>query len=235
MSRLFAISDIHGCFNTFYDLVVNRINLTRSDKLVLLGDYIDRGPSSKEVIDFLIDLRDKDFNVVPLAGNHEQMLVDAFIDPHVLPLWIMNSGITTLESLHINSVKDIDPKYIGFFTQLPYFETAGDNLFVHAGFNDSLPDPFSDFTDMLWRCRTEYSNPVLRGKRIIHGHRPKTIDHVKNMIAKHSQDIPIDTGCVYDEEDGFGYLSALEINSMELISIKRIDDKNNSDIITLQQ
>jgi serine/threonine protein phosphatase 1 len=226
MSRLFAISDIHGCYKTFYDLVVNRINLTRADKLVLLGDYIDRGPSSKEVIDFIIDLRKNDFNVVPLAGNHEQMLVDAIRDPHVLPLWLMNSGTTTLESLHITAVTDIDPKYIDFFTGLSYFETEGDNIFVHAGFNDNASDPFSDFVEMIWRCRTEYSNPLFSGKRIIHGHRPKTIDHVKKMISGLSQVIPIDTGCVYDEEDGLGYLSAIEIRSMELISTKRVDDTN---------
>lgn len=226
MSRLFAISDIHGCFNTFYELVVNRIKLTRSDKLVLLGDYIDRGPSSKEVIDFIIDLRNKEFNVVTLAGNHEQMLVDALRDPHVLPLWLMNSGMTTLESLHINSITDFDPKYISFFTGLNYFEIDGKNIFVHAGFNDLAPDPFSDNIGMIWQCRTAYSNPVLSGKRIIHGHRPKTTAHVKEMISQRSSVIPIDTGCVYDEEDGYGYLSAIEINPMELISIKRLDSDN---------
>jgi serine/threonine protein phosphatase 1 len=226
MSRLFAISDIHGCFKTFHELVVSRISLKKSDKLVLLGDYIDRGPYSKEVIDFIIDLREKGYNVVPLAGNHEQMLVDAFRDTHLLPLWLLNSGTTTLESLHINSVTDIDPKYIDFFTCLPYFETDGDNIFVHAGFNDTAQDPFSDNVEMIWQCRTSYSHPVFKGKTIIHGHRPKTIDHVKKMISGLSQVIPIDTGCVYDDEDGFGNLSALEINSMELISVKRVDDDN---------
>jgi serine/threonine protein phosphatase 1 len=223
MNRLLAISDIHGCFKTFYELVVNRISLSRSDKLVLLGDYIDRGPSSKEVIDFIIDLREKKFNVVPLAGNHEQMLVDAFRDPHVLPLWLMNSGMTTLESLHINSIADIDSKYISFFTGLNYFETEGDNIFVHAGFNDHAPDPFSDIDGMIWQCKTGYSNHVFTGKRIIHGHRPKTIAYVQKMISDRSPVIPIDTGCVYDEDDGYGYLSAIEMNSMQLISIKRID------------
>jgi serine/threonine protein phosphatase 1 len=226
MNRLFAISDIHGCYKTFYELVVNRINLSRSDKLVLLGDYIDRGPESREVIDFIIDLRSRDFNVVPLAGNHEQMLVDAFKDPEVLPLWLMNNGMTTLESLHISSVTDIDVKYIDFFTGLRYFENEGDNIFVHAGFNDMAMDPFTDIDGMIWQCRTGYSNPLLTGKRIIHGHRPKTTDHVKRMISEKSRVIPIDTGCVYDEDDGYGYLSAIEINTMELISIRRLDEVN---------
>jgi serine/threonine protein phosphatase 1 len=142
----------------------------------------------------------------------------------------MNNGNTTLESLHVTSLNEIDSKYTDFFTALPYFETDGNNLFVHAGFNDNASDPFSDFDEMIWRCRPAYSNPVFSGRRIIHGHRPKTIDHVKKIISGMSQVIPIDTGCVYDEEDGFGYLSAIEINSMELISIKRVD---KDDIISL--
>jgi Calcineurin-like phosphoesterase. len=57
MGRLFAISDIHGCFKPFYELIVNCIKLKKSDQLILLGDYIDRGDQSKEVIDFIIDLK----------------------------------------------------------------------------------------------------------------------------------------------------------------------------------
>lgn len=223
MARLFAISDIHGCYKTFYELVVNRISLARTDKLILLGDYIDRGPQSREVIDFIIDLKAMEFDIVPLAGNHEQMLVDAFEDPDVLPLWLINSGKTTLESLNINSLTDIDKKYISFFTGLRHYEKVGNNIFVHAGFNDLADDPFSDITGMIWQCRTAYANPLFNGKTIIHGHRPKTIEHVKKMISLKSPVIPIDTGCVYDTEDGFGYLSVLEVGTMELISIERID------------
>jgi serine/threonine protein phosphatase 1 len=57
MRRLFAISDIHGCYKPFYELIVNTIELTKSDQLILLGDYIDRGEQSKEVIDFILELK----------------------------------------------------------------------------------------------------------------------------------------------------------------------------------
>jgi serine/threonine protein phosphatase 1 len=226
MNRLFAISDIHGCFNTFHELVIKKIGLTSSDKLVLLGDYIDRGYHSREVIDFIIDLKQKNFNVVALAGNHEKMLVDAFNNRDLLPLWLLNSGMTTLDSFRISSLEDIDPKYYSFFTQLPFYEKVNNNYFVHAGFDDLADDPFFDTDGMIWHCRTEYSNPLFRGKRIIHGHRPKTISHVMKMISEGSDVIPIDTGCVYDEKVGYGNLSALEINSMELITIKRVDADN---------
>ncbi len=96
MNRLFAIGDIHGCFKPFYELVVNVIDLKKEDRLILLGDYIDRGFQSKEVIDFIIDLKASGFDVTPLMGNHEAMLLEAYADNGLLYHWYMNSGETTL-------------------------------------------------------------------------------------------------------------------------------------------
>ena len=73
-NRLFAIGDIHGCFDSFQELIENKIQLSKNDRLVLLGDYIDRGPKSKEVIDYIINLQAKGYNIIALAGNHEVML-----------------------------------------------------------------------------------------------------------------------------------------------------------------
>lgn len=219
MNRIFAISDIHGCFNPFYELVINRIGLQRSDKLILLGDYIDRGEKSKEVVDFIIDLINKKYDVTALMGNHETMLTDAFYNPRNLPLWFMNSGITTLLSFGIQDISDIDNQYIGFFSALKFYETISNFIFVHAGFNDEAEDPFEDKHGMIWECRPVYNNPIFSGKTIIHGHRPKTIDYVEKLILEKSKVIPIDTGCVYEKESGYGNLSALEVNSMKLISV----------------
>jgi predicted MPP superfamily phosphohydrolase len=219
MGRLFAISDIHGCFNPFYELVVNVIKLTKSDSLILLGDYIDRGWQSREVIDFIIDLKQKGFDVTPLRGNHEQMLLDSWDDPAEFPLWQMNSGDTTLFSFGITEIREADKKYIDFFSGLEFYLEIDNYLFVHAGFNDYEADPFSDRYIMIWECSSNYTNPVLQDKTIIHGHRPKTIAFVKKLISENSKVIPIDTGCVYEKEMGYANLSALEINSMNLISV----------------
>lgn len=221
MSRLFAISDIHGCYSTFYELVVNQIQLEKSDKLILLGDYIDRGDQSREVIDFIIDLKENGFDVTPLAGNHESMLLGSYVDPGILPLWFMNSGETTLQSFKIEDIRDLFGKYLEFFSGLEYYKSIGDLLFVHAGFNDNIENPFSDLEHMIWECMTAYINPVFRGKTIIHGHRPKRVEYVEKLIREKSKVIPIDTGCVYDKELGYGFLSALEVNEMKLTSIPR--------------
>jgi len=217
--RLFAISDIHGCFRPFYELVNNVIRLNKSDELILLGDYIDRGEESKAVIDLIIDLQNSGFNVTALTGNHEQMLLDAWRDPSALYQWYMNNGSTTLFSFGINDIRQMDRAYIDFFSGLEFYREIGKYIFVHAGFNDDEPDPFSDKLTMIWKCNPSYQNPLLAGKKIIHGHRPKTIDHVKRLIESKSDVIPVDTGCVYEKELGYGNLSALEVNTMTLTSV----------------
>jgi len=137
-NRVFAIGDIHGCFNSFKKLIEQKIQLTKSDKLVLLGDYIDRGSQSKEVIDYIIELIEKDFDIVPLRGNHEQMLLDAFFDDGHIPIWIFNGGNETLKSFGINSLKKLETKYLDFFGSLQFFFEFEAYLLVHAGFNDEI-------------------------------------------------------------------------------------------------
>ena len=221
MSRLFAISDIHGCYRTFYDLVVRKIDLNRSDRLILLGDYIDRGDQIREVIDFIIDLKEKGFDITILKGNHEAMLLDSIHDPEMFALWMINNGSTTLESFGISEASRMENKYLDFFSSLEYYKEIGNLLFVHAGFNDFIDDPFSDFEAMMWESNPSYSNPLLKGKTIIHGHRPKIVDYVKKLINEKSNVIPIDTGCVYEKVPGYGFLSALDVDKMELISVHR--------------
>jgi serine/threonine protein phosphatase 1 len=219
MARLFAISDIHGCFKLFYELIVNTIKLSKSDQLILLGDYIDRGNQSKEVIDFIVDLGKEGFSITALTGNHEVMLTDSYYDQDGLPLWLMNHAASTLMSFGISDIRDLDDQYLKFFTSLEYYKILDNIIFVHAGFDDLATDPFLDKQHMIWECRTSYMNPVLAGKTIIHGHRPKTISFVEKLINEKSRVIPIDTGCVYGLESGYGYLSALEVNSMTLFSL----------------
>jgi serine/threonine protein phosphatase 1 len=223
MHRLFAISDIHGCFTTFYELVVKVIDLKKTDTLILLGDYIDRGDQSREVIDFITDLLKKGFDVTPLAGNHEQMLIDTYNDSGELPLWLMNSGMSTLSSFGLQDIREMDKKYIGFFNSLGYYKAVENFLFVHAGFDDYAEDPFSDKYNMIWKCSPFYENPVLKDKIIIHGHRPKPVGYTRQLISEKSRVIPIDNGCVYEKELGYGNLSALDVYNMELISVPNQD------------
>jgi serine/threonine protein phosphatase 1 len=219
MNRIFAISDIHGCYKPFYELVVNSIRLEKSDQLVLLGDYVDRGTESREVIDFILDLQLQEFNVKALAGNHEAMLLDSYHSTENIPLWLLNSGDSTLLSFGIRDIKDLEKRYAGFFKSLSFYLIIGNFIFVHAGLNDEIDDPFTDTHSMIWETRFSYNNPLLSGKTIIHGHRPKPLQYINKLISERSKVIPIDSGCVYGREGGYGFLSALEVNSMSLYSV----------------
>lgn len=217
--RIFAIGDIHGCFDSLKELVENKIQLKNSDKLILLGDYIDRGDKSKEVVDYIIELQEKGFDIVPLMGNHEILLLDAFENQKNISKWIQNGGNETLKSFEITSIKNIDPKYLKFFKELKYYYSWDDFLFVHAGFNDNLVNPFSDFYSMLWKCKESYNNPLLTGKTIVHGHNPVSVSKCEDIVESKLSVINIDTGCVYKNNKGFGRLTVFECNTGRILFV----------------
>lgn len=219
MKRLFAIGDIHGCFDSLQQLIENEIQLNKGDKLVLLGDYIDRGDKSKEVVDYIINLHEKGFNAIPLIGNHEVLLLEAFAHEKNIPKWIQNGGAETLESFKIGSIKEIPHKYLEFFKNLRSYYSIEEFLFVHAGFNDKILNPFNDTYSMVWESKLVYSNPLLAAKTIIHAHRPISVNLCINQITENRQVINIDTGCIYKEKIGYGKLTAIELYSKRLFSI----------------
>lgn len=217
--RLFAIGDIHGCFDQFRRLVEEKIKIRQSDRLVLLGDYIDRGARSREVVDYIINLKEKGFEVVTLMGNHESMLLDSYRNEQLLSNWYMNGGYETLFSFGIESIKDLNNNYLDFFSALPYYYSLGSYLFVHAGFNDETDDPFEDRFQMIWSRRENYTNPVFNDKIIIHGHTPVPLSLCHENVKTGSSVINLDTGCVYDEWGGYGHLTAMDLTTRELFSV----------------
>ncbi len=219
MKRLVAIGDIHGCFDSLKELVESKIQLDKNDTLVLLGDYIDRGDKSKEVIVYIIGLQKKNYNIIPLIGNHELLLLETFEDEKNKRKWFQNGGGETLKSFGVDSIKDISLKHLKFFKNLLSYFSIEDYLFVHAGFNDKILNPFQDTYSMVWECQVEYLNPLLAEKTIIHGHRPITIEYCEKQIDEKKQVINIDTGCVYKEKVGYGKLTAIELYSRKLFSV----------------
>lgn len=215
-NRIYAIGDIHGCFNSMKELIENKIQLRKEDKLIFLGDYIDRGPDSKKVLDYIIELQNNDYDIVTLLGNHESMLVAAYYNESAISKWIQNGGSETLRSFDIDSLKAIDPKYIDFFKNLKFYYEFDKQLFVHAGFNDKLENPFSDSYSMLWNRREEYFNPLLNDRTIIHGHSPVSLSITQKQITNNSKVINIDGGCVYSNTH-LGRLIAFEVNSRSIL------------------
>src|SRR5258708_708088 len=151
MPRIFAIGDIHGCCKTFKKLLLEEINVQLSDKIYCIGDYIDRGNDSKGVIDFILELRIAGYPIYTLRGNHEQMMVE----PERLGQWLENGGGETLKSFGISSVSQLPFQYLAFLKQTEFFIETDKYIFVHAGLNFRIDNPFTDEEAMIW-TRDEY-------------------------------------------------------------------------------
>ncbi|RDC63655.1 metallophosphoesterase family protein [Adhaeribacter pallidiroseus] len=221
----YAISDIHGCAKTFRFLVEERLQLQLTDQLYLLGDYIDRGPDSKGVLDFMMELQAKNFKITALMGNHENLLLQAPENPQYLTTWLRNGGQTTLQSFNAPQVADISAKYLNFIAKLDYYHELPDYLLVHAGFNFKAANPFTDFEAMIWIRHFEVKEKFTQGRRIVHGHTPTMASEIMASIGPPAESvINIDGGCVYSWPPGLGKLVALNLDTLEVIMVDNRDD-----------
>ncbi len=220
-SRRFVIPDIHGCARTFRALVEDVIRLKPMDSLYLLGDYIDRGPRSKDLLDKILELSAEGHNIHALRGNHEEMLLNSDKSLDDFHLWIMNGGRTTLDSFGVESASEIPSSYLNFLTQLQNFIVLEEFVLVHACLNFENPDPFADREAMLWARQCEVDTSRLGNRKLINGHTPVT----RKALLKglNTSRIMLDNGCVYKGYAGLGSLAALELNSMSVCFQENID------------
>jgi serine/threonine protein phosphatase 1 len=225
MPREFVISDIHGCYKTLKHLIEEILQPSLSDNIYLLGDYVNKGPSIKATLDFIMDLIDRGFRLFPLMGNHEKNMLDAIDDSLQFHLFVEKGGVFTLRDFGVEKVGDIPEKYLSFIQSLPYYIDKGDWLLVHAGFNFSIDDPFSDKDAMLNIREMENPPQPWHGKKIIHGHVPVTLGTVIDQMKKPGHwNYFLDAGCVYPYRDGMGFLTALELQENRLYVKECIDD-----------
>ena len=232
MSRRIAIADVHGCLKTLRKLIEERISLNGDDSLYFVGDFIDRGPDSKGVLDYISRLAGDDYRIYSVRGNHEEMLLESLMDPKFLPNWIYNGAETTIYSfgldpglfLTIETVYQIPSEYIQQIEKLPYYIELEDYLIVHAGFNFYMDDPFQDHHAMIWSRDMMYDPDKANHRTVIHGHTPVPVEEIRQMIADPSPGlINIDAGCVYTEYPGLGNLVAFNLDNRELVVQKNID------------
>ncbi len=223
MGRQFAIADIHGCVKTFEKLVLEGIGLQKEDALFLLGDYVNKGPDSKGVIDFIFELRHRGFAVNCLRGNHEQYLLDGLHHFHDIPAFLLRGGDATLRSFRAKSIEEIPGKYIAFIDALPYYFELEKYLLIHAGLNFNLSDPYTDHFSMLNIREMDVDFEKTGGRRIIHGHVPTPHPEISRAIRLNNDHISIDAGCVYDQYPGLSHLVALDIDTEKLYVQPKID------------
>lgn len=220
-TRRFAIPDIHGCAHTFRALLHDVLKIRVSDSLYLLGDYTDRGPRSKEVIDQIFTLQNEGISVHPIRGNHDDMLLRACGSLDYYRVWMLNGGRATLDSFGVEDPCEIALPYRRFFDALPYYLELDDHILVHAGLNFQAEDPFRDKEALLWTRSQEVHSELIGQKKVITGHTPVPRETIKKAIS--SGLIPLDNGCVYATAARFGTLAALDLDTHSLYFQKNID------------
>ncbi len=205
---IYAIGDIHGCREKLEKLI-KKVKPTKKDTLIFLGDYIDRGPDSRGVIDFLINLS-KEFKTIFLRGNHEWMFLEFYKkrDNETWELWERNGARKTLESY--GGIDKIPFEHLNFVENTKVYHVYKNYLFVHGGVKPNVPLERQNEMDMMWIRREfiNYSEP-LKGYTVIFGHTPME----EPMIQ--SDKIGIDTGCVYG-----GKLTCIRVEDKRIFQVR---------------
>ncbi|MGE5848552.1 MAG: metallophosphoesterase family protein [Candidatus Methylomirabilota bacterium] len=198
----YVIGDIHGCLRPLQRLL-GKIAPQPGDEVVFIGDYIDRGPQSREVVEHLLGLP---FRCVFLMGNHEKMLLD-YLDGKDEGLFLANGGLETIQS-YGGHVANIPPTHLRFFRDLKTMYETPHYLFVHAGIRPLISREKQIEEDLVW-IRQEFFQFIGRyPKPIVFGHTPL------RQVLMAPDRIGIDTACVYG-----GKLTCLKLPTREIIQV----------------
>jgi serine/threonine protein phosphatase 1 len=210
MNKIFVVGDIHGCFDKLCALMGKIPINYAQDQLIFIGDYIDRGQSSVDVVDYLMGFKKRVPGTLFLKGNHEDMLHN-YLDGSDRFTYMLNGGQRTLDEYlkRSNNAKafPIPSEHLEFFNSLHLYYQTEDYIFVHAGLREKVPLESQEKTDLLW-IRDEFIHSDFNfGKRVIFGHTP-----FKEPLLQ-SNKIGIDTGAVYGNR-----LTCVQLPEMEFFS-----------------
>jgi serine/threonine protein phosphatase 1 len=210
--KIFVIGDIHGCLDMLKRLIDKIEWNPANDRLIFIGDYIDRGENSKGVIDFILRLKKDSTLIQCLLGNHEQMFLD-YLSGVDSQTFLLNGGLSTLRSYEaIKKSKDdplIPSSHLDFFSSLLTMIELEQYYIVHAGFQPNIGIEDQNLNDMLWIREEFIYSDYDFGKVVIFGHTPFNSPLVmKNKIG-------IDTGAVFGN-----YLTCLELPEVKFHSVR---------------
>lgn len=203
--KTFIVGDVHGCLGMLQRLMDQIGWRPDVDRLIFLGDFIDRGSESRGVVEYVLEISKRSGHVECLMGNHEKILLD-FLDGRDMNTFFVNGGMATLNSYRGETPRYggflIPDEHLSFFRSLKLLIELDDFYIVHAGFRPGVPIEKQSTEDLLWiRDSFIFSNYYF-GKRVIFGHTP--FAHPLVMENK----IGLDTGAVYGNR-----LTCLELPS----------------------
>ncbi len=211
---LYAIGDIHGSLPALKS-IFNQNVITKDDLVIFLGDYVDRGPNSKGVLDWLITHSSR-YHFKFIGGNHEIMMKEAKTSTEKLLTWLHFGGAATLESYDIGNdpqwMRVIDPAHWAFIdTCLPYYE-RNDFIFVHAGLEKGK-DLSAQNEDYLFWKKFELPGPYQDGKTVVCGHTSRKNGEIANFGH---------TICIYTNALGVMWLTCLNVETKEYIKANNL-------------
>lgn len=200
---------------------MGKIKFSKRDQLFLLGDYINKGPRNREVLDYIMKLQKQGFYIYTLRGNHEEMLLES---QQRGKQDLLNFTFEQNSRDLLNNREELSGRYVKFIKRLPYYFLLEDFVLVHAGFNFSARNPLKDYRAMLYIRDFPVDLSFLKERRLIHGHNPKPLSLIEAFINEKSPVIPLDNGCVYwGKRADHGHLLAFNLNSQDLVKKENID------------
>jgi len=211
--RILAIGDIHGCRDLLMRLL-DRLGIDpRADTLIFVGDYLDRGPDAREVIETLLRLRQTGVNAICLKGNHESMFLNYYLEGRDEALFLINGGQRTLDSYGISLAearqgKGLPEEHLRFLTSLPLSHETDEYFFVHGGLRPGVPIADQSPEDLLWIRHEFIDTDWDFGLTVVFGHTPLA----EPLLEKNK--IGIDTGAVYG-----GRLTCIELPSRRITQV----------------
>jgi serine/threonine protein phosphatase 1 len=220
--RQLIISDIHGCSNTFKNLI-RKIELQKNDQLILLGDLINKGPNSKEVIDYILALKEEGFEVYVIRGNNESLLLNVLKKSEKrIERLSLRFRVTNLFKKGTYKLKKKYKKFL----KSTYFYIESDHFFaVHAGFDFSSKEPFKDFFQMLWMRNFKPDETLQNAKCVIYGHRIFPYKKIKTAVKNQDLAIPLDNGCILrNTNKNYGRLVCYDFTNKNLITQRYSED-----------
>ncbi|MGC1560636.1 MAG: metallophosphoesterase [Bradyrhizobium sp.] len=171
MSKTYVIPDIHGRHDLLCDGLAEITARSRGNGgvIITIGDYVDKGPQSKQVVDLLRSGVGEDFRLVALKGNHDALMIDALRDSLKMPTWLAKGGDSALAS-YGGDAADVPQSHIDWLDRLKLMHLDAHRLYVHAGVDPDLPLDRQDEHTLLWK-RYAKGFPLGFGKyHVVHGH-----------------------------------------------------------------
>jgi serine/threonine protein phosphatase 1 len=230
--RIIAVGDIHG-YPAPAGEIIAKIDPKSADLVIFIGDYIDRGPDARQVVDELIQLKNRHGHTMFLKGNHEDMMLGAMGQDALVRdvnTWLYNGGHTTLASYglgreeirHLQTSREPDARFrmirefvpdahIDFYLGLQLFIESDAFFFCHAGVSPygTVAEGRENLQDLLWIREHLYAPDPPWEKTVVCGHTPL------REVLMTDRLICIDTGLYY-----YGELSATDVLTRELYSVR---------------